>query len=449
MSSGETPRSVRARSFPPPLPRLLIDAPSPALNYPPTHFSTLLPALEPAAADILLTLLALLARLTAHSHTSGHTPPTLSPLFGPLLFGLGAPALPFAHAYAAYLRAAHAAEHVLLAFARWEDSGAGGPGPVAARLKDWIRNYPATLPSHAPAAATRRGGQKLEAGAPQARRGARTTRVLSVRRNVRAYAPDLVRSGAGWAARGRGEPANALGASKDWARVTPDGRAPRYSDAFRKRLELPAAVQPEAMPTLSSAPSASSSISSGTASTLVDSDAFSDFKSLTDAKWGEFENLGFGSFEAGDRKLQFDLTEGARAVRPPLPSSSASPLTSPQARHAKRQTLSWDDFSNAGFSRMDAPLDGVLQFTAPPSPAAGAPAQSEEMRRRLKKAQRALPAFGWDTAPVLGAEEFVEEAFVDVFCDLVYGAGWMDTDRVDEVERECNWALVGLYSVLS
>jgi hypothetical protein len=124
-------------------------------------------------------------------------------------------------------------------------------------------------------------------------------------------------------------------------------------------------------------------------------------------------------------------------------------LTSSQARHAKRQTLSWDDFSNAGFSRMDAPLDGVLQFTAPPSPAAGAPAQSEEMRRRLKKAQRALPAFGWDTAPVLGAEEFVEEAFVDVFCDLVYGAGWMDTDRVDEVERECNWALVGLYSVLS
>jgi hypothetical protein len=43
---------------------------------------------------------------------------------------------------------------------------------------------------------------------------------------------------------------------------------------------------------------------------------------------------------------------------------------------------------------------------------------------------------------VLGHEEVVEEAFVDVFCDLVYGAGWMDMDRVDEVERECNWALV-------
>jgi hypothetical protein len=295
-----------------------------ALNYPPTHFSALLPALEPAAADIFLTLLALLARLTAHSHTSGHTPPSLSPLFGPLLFGLGPPALPFAHAYAAYLRATHAAEHVLLAFVRWQDAGAGGPAPVPARLKDWIRNYPATLPSHTPGSATRRGGQRVDPGTPQARRGARTTRVLSVRRNVRIYTPDLVRSGASWASRPRGAIApgdtNALATSKEWGRVAPDGLAPRYSDAYRKRLDLPATAQPDtsassvAASTLSAAPSASSSISSGSASTLVDSDQWGEFKSLTDAKWGEFENLGFGGMGSDDRKLQFDLTETARAV---------------------------------------------------------------------------------------------------------------------------------------
>jgi hypothetical protein len=91
---------------------------------------------------------------------------------------------------------------------------------------------------------------------------------------------------------------------------------------------------------------------------------------------------------------------------------------------------------------MDAPLDATLQFAPPPPVAGPAPAQTEAERRRLKKTQRAMPVFGWDTAPVLGPEEFVEEAFVDVFCDLVYGAGWMDTDRVDEAERECNWALV-------
>jgi hypothetical protein len=105
--------------------------------------------------------------------------------------------------------------------------------------------------------------------------------------------------------------------------------------------------------------------------------------------------------------------------------------------------MSWDDFSNAGFSRTDAPLDGVLQFSAPIAKNIESwPDKQEELRRRLRKAQKALPTFGWDTNPVLVTEEWVQEAFVDVFCDLVYGAGWMDTDRTDEVERECNWALV-------
>ena len=36
---------------------------------------------------------------------------------------------------------------------------------------------------------------------------------------------------------------------------------------------------------------------------------------MTDLKWGEFEAMGFGSLVADDKKLQFDLTESARAVR--------------------------------------------------------------------------------------------------------------------------------------
>ena len=64
------------------------------------------------------------------------------------------------------------------------------------------------------------------------------------------------------------------------------------------------------------------------------------------------------------------------------------------------------------------------------------------MHRKLKKAQKALPPFGWDTEPVLGSEEVIEEAFVDVFCDLIYGGGWMDEERREETDRECNWALV-------
>jgi len=42
--------------------------------------------------------------------------------------------------------------------------------------------------------------------------------------------------------------------------------------------------------------------------------------------------------------------------------------------------------------------------------------------------QKSLPPFGWDTKPVMGAEVIIEKAFMDVFCDLMYGQ-WMDENR--------------------
>ena len=62
--------------------------------------------------------------------------------------------------------------------------------------------------------------------------------------------------------------------------------------------------------------------------------------------------------------------------------------------------------------------------------------------RKPTKVQGTLLAFGWDTEPIMGGEEVIEEAFVDVFCDLIYGGGWMDDERREETDRECNWALV-------
>jgi hypothetical protein len=41
----------------------------------------------------------------------------------------------------------------------------------------------------------------------------------------------------------------------------------------------------------------------------------------------------------------------------------------------------------------------------------------------------------------MGAEVIIEEAFMNVICDLMYGGGWMEIER-EEVDRECNWALV-------
>ncbi|KAA1476451.1 hypothetical protein DENSPDRAFT_884344 [Dentipellis sp. KUC8613] len=409
-----------------------------ALNYPPAYFGAFLEPLQPIVRSILTVVLSLLARLTAHSASSGHTPPTLSPLFGPLLFGLGPAALPFHHTYVHYLRATTATEHILLAFIRWQDAdksvgSAAGLG-VPTRLKDWIRGYPAMLP--APAART----QKERMGP---RRGARTVRVVGVRRNVRMYTPDLVRTASTWATPPRGPPPQqppsqgALAGSREWARVAPPTLKlpPRYADAYRKRMDLPPNVHPQTGPGgLRNAPSTAST---ATSSSLSDDDPFGlglakgaagdeRFRSLTDLKWGEFEQMGFGVLAADEKKLQFDLTESART-----------------ARAAKRTTLTWTDFSSSGFSRTDAPLNATLQFSTPvASTIQSWPTHQAELARKLKKTEKSLPPFGWDTEPVIGAEEVVEEAFLDVFCDLVYGGGWMDLERAEEVDRECNWALV-------
>jgi len=41
----------------------------------------------------------------------------------------------------------------------------------------------------------------------------------------------------------------------------------------------------------------------------------------------------------------------------------------------------------------------------------------------------------------MGAEVIIEEAFMDVCCDLMDGGGWMEIER-EEVDRVCNWAPV-------
>ncbi|TFK46303.1 hypothetical protein OE88DRAFT_1667926 [Heliocybe sulcata] len=414
-----------------------------ALNYPETHFEAFLSELTPTLGSLITNLLTLLSRFTAHSSSSGHTPPTLSPLFGPLFFGLGPAALAFHHTYVHYLRAVNAMEHIMLAFIRWQDSPAKQAGGSAAsmgipgRLKDWIRGYPSMLPDIHSA---RSRDEK-----PQPRRGVRTMRVVSVRRNVRMYSRDLVKTGASWATRPRGLPGqgeNGLASSKEWQRIAPPTLKlpPRYSDGYKKRMDMPPNFHPQTGPgasSMSSTPSTSSTVSSG--STLVDDDIGEsllevkkgEVRSLTALKWGEFETMGFSNSVAAEKKLEFDLTEGARAERA-----------------AKRATLTWQDFSTAGFSRTDVPLSATLQFSVPVSQQINSwPGHSAEIHKKLKKTQKSLPSFGWDTEPVMAQEEVIEEAFLDVFCDLIFGGGWMDNERMEEHDRECNWALVEFKSL--
>ncbi|KAJ3809499.1 hypothetical protein F5876DRAFT_2158, partial [Lentinula aff. lateritia] len=228
-----------------------------------------------ALKGTLITLFALLAKLVAHSAKSGATPPGLSPLFGPLLFGLGAlpgdlislspsSASPTS-TYTAYLRSVHATEHCLLSFIRWQDTptslggGGSGAGGIPGRLKEWIKDYPRTLSGHARVLAIADllgsgGFRNREQHSLGPRKGAQTIRVLPVRRTVPVYDRDLVRSSARWglpsyAAVG-GLFTNSLPGNKEWGRVSPpvqvsQGKMPvRYSDSYRKKMNILPGVEP-------------------------------------------------------------------------------------------------------------------------------------------------------------------------------------------------------------
>lgn len=95
--------------------------------------------------------------------------------------------------------------------------------------------------------------------------------------------------------------------------------------------------------------------------------------------------------------------------------------------------------------RNDAPLSATLQFSAPLSQTISTwPSKQHEIHSKLKKAQKALPSFSWDTTPILGGEEAIEESFLDVWCDILCGSGW--ARREERVWRDCSWVLVSLLS---
>jgi len=123
-----------------------------------THFETPIVPLQQPLPSIIINLLSLLARFTAHSSSSfwAHPSDTLPP-FWPPSFCPWACRTTFHVTYLEYLHATSAMGHVLLAFVRQQDapsyelSGSfGGPGSavsleVPTRLKDWIRGYSAML----------------------------------------------------------------------------------------------------------------------------------------------------------------------------------------------------------------------------------------------------------------------------------------------------------------
>lgn len=378
-----------------------------AYGYQPDHLTYFTQNLDKPVRTLFTSLFHLFIRFAANANSSGLTPVQIASLFGPLIFGLGDPSLSYSHAYAAYLRSSHATEHLLLAFIRWQESQTQLKGSMPTRLKDWVRGYPSMIPELS----------RIE----KPRRGSKLKRLALVRRNVRLYSPDLVKNAASWSV-----PKGELQTSKEWNRIAPAfiKLQPRYSDDYRKYINVPPNFHPEMGP--------GSNVSEGPNTPDDEKKEFSvlgirdtedeRFRSLTDAKWGAFESFGFS--DNSKNKLAFDLTESAR-----------------KSRTEKRETLSWNDFSSSGFTRTDEPLSATLEFSTPVTSSISSwESQSAEIHRKLKKAQKNLPPFGWDTTPVLGREEMIEEGFLEVFASLIYGSGWMD--RSETTFRDCNWALV-------
>ena len=265
---------------------------------------------------VLVPLLQLLSRFAAHSHLSGLTPHALSSLFAPLLFDIPT-SLPAMASHAAFVRAASATEHFLLAHIRSTALGKGrlGLSDLPTRLKEWVTGYPDMVATDA----------ELAHGGP--RRGARVVRCDRASRTVRAYSRDLITQCEHWAG-------DVPGRWKAWESVIWKDRRdktgrPKFSIAWRRRMSVKEAVY---FAESESAPSDQvGMVSDGrakppgeTVERSKSKDAEHDearWSSLAGKEWSIFEEGGFdasqfASEEKQDiqRRLQFDLSESAKTV---------------------------------------------------------------------------------------------------------------------------------------
>ncbi|KAE9390396.1 hypothetical protein BT96DRAFT_925916 [Gymnopus androsaceus JB14] len=398
------------------------------LGYPPAHFAQLLDTMVKVPKQSV-------------APRSRCTPPTLAPLFGILVFGLdasasglasssspnsslattlGSPSHPFTATYTSYLRSTHAMEHLLLSFIRWQDTpvslggGGIGVGGVPTRCKEWVMEYPRELSNHnAVLALMDGGGAHGERGALGPRQGAKTLRVVSVKRTVPVYDGDLVTSCGRWdqigIGAGAGQPSSSytytLAGSEEWKRISPqllnpsskdkardkEKLPPRYSDSYRKRMNIPVGVEPGVDPlALSmSRPRSSNSSYGNTSSTYGyrrgsyastftyglgsalsggstptspsapnGKDSSERFKTPTDAQWRLFESSGFLSSPStltpsgSASALKFDLTESAWKARLSLNSNQGG------SGPSGREGVSWGDFVSAGFDAREGDRDG-------------------------------------------------------------------------------------------
>ncbi|OWZ45114.1 hypothetical protein C356_03199 [Cryptococcus neoformans c45] len=423
-----------------------------AANYPADAFPFLAQLIPPDVYNLILTpLFHLFSRFVAHSHLSGLTPHALSSLFAPLLFDSPTSTTALT-SHAVFVRSACATEHLLLACIRSSDTIGTLVTDLPFRLKEWVAGYPSMVVPDA----------DLARGAP--RRGARIIRCERASRTVRAYTKDLLPHVEGWVGEvPDGEKWEA------WERIAWKARRgsvarPKPSSAWKRRLAVKNIPTPPSHPSdLSRSVSYGAalrpaSIMSGMGIKGREEEEEARYGSLAGKEWSMFEEGGFDApteekREDIDMRLQFDLNESAKL-------SIAE----------KRQTMDWNEFAapSGGFNRTDPLLDVSLSFSPPiSSTIASWPKERDQLAKRLHKAQKDAVPFHYDTLPVFGRDVpfpndddrmslggraggmeqvdgkggvYVEEAWIDVWADLMLGAGWVDREEL--TFREANWAIV-------
>ncbi|KAJ9127313.1 hypothetical protein QFC24_000720 [Naganishia onofrii] len=398
---------------------LLIRTTLAAKHFPVSFVDSFFAAFPPELSLILQTLFTLLSRFTAHSHISGLTPVTISSLFGPLIFGLEDAS--FTATHAAYIRAAGATEHLLLAFIRAQAAAHDRlKGDFPRTLREWVQGYP-TAPGMIIS------DRELDLGLP--RKGVQAVPVHVIQRNVRSYTRDLIKSHVDWV---RGYEAQLGTKWKPWEDVAGMGAAPGcaslpvVTEWHRLRLRLK---------TTKSLQSPHSSLA-GKAKATHELGSAAHAKALAgEDDWGLFEDSGFDPGDDFKEKLRFDLSEGAK-----------------QQVTSKRMTMTWDDFTSpsGGFDRAPDALADSLAITQPlvQEHLQHWSEERNELRKQLRKGYKELPSFEAyehrfrviEKEGESGSGVWVEEPFLDVWADLLVSGGWMETDEL--TYRPANWVIL-------
>lgn len=235
-------------------------------------------------------------------------------------------------------------------------------GSVPPKLQIYIKDYPNDLAS-SPTSAIRPDVQLRD--------------VKRVSRLTRFYHPDLIQSAPHWEVP-RSKAWNAL---YPWKQTEGSPADPVFSSGYKHLLNI--------------------------AGDESESDEHQRFKTTTEKDWFSFASAGFQA--APKDKLRFDLNESARQ----------------RHRGPQRGTRDWTDFSQAGFLGQDV-LDRDLSFDTTLSDSVSHLADEKTRWDKLmRKAEKGLPEFPYDTTPHEGRSILCDEYFFEAWADVLVSSGWL------------------------